>query len=73
MIIDTETFKLKVGGPPGDDDLERVNCKDTGKFGHLLCGWCPLHDLPRFICGCLARRNEILYRKYSLSQPQSKP
>jgi len=54
MIIDRATFTQKVGREPVLDDLERVNCPRVGKPGHYQCGWCPQHDQPRFVCGCLA-------------------
>jgi hypothetical protein len=47
-----EEFKEKVGHEPENDDLERVNCLKAGKVGHHFCGWCSIHDLPRFLCGC---------------------
>lgn len=40
---------------PGQDDLDRVNCTRVGEVGHWLCGVCPKHVLPRFVCGCLVR------------------
>lgn len=49
-------FKAKVGWPPSDDDLERVNCSLAGYPGHLTCGWCTQHDRPRLVCGCCHKR-----------------
>ena len=46
-------FEEKLGYPPEDDDLERVNCIHAGEPTHMSCGWCSKHDRPRFICGCL--------------------
>jgi len=46
-------FERAVGRPPVDDDLDRVTCDKAGEAGHHACGWCPTHDQPRFICGCL--------------------
>ena len=51
-------FKRKMGYKPQDDDLERVNCKLAGKIGHSLCGWCKIHDKPRFMCGCLVNAGD---------------
>ena len=48
-----EEFKEKTGEWAVGDDLERVNCKEVGKFGHSQCGWCEEHDKPRFSCGCV--------------------
>lgn len=48
-----EDFIEMVGQKPVHDDLERVNCDEVGKSGHHQCGWCPRHNEPRFICGCL--------------------
>lgn len=50
--MDEKEYLEKVGCPPQDDDLERVNCKNAGKLGHQHCGFCDVHNKPRFICGC---------------------
>ena len=50
--MNAEEFERKVGRPPRNDDLERVNCVAAGDPGHWYCGWCREHDLPRFECGC---------------------
>jgi len=51
----TETaYQDILGIPPENDDVDRVNCPDAGKFGHWMCGWCDHHWKPRFMCGCLA-------------------
>jgi hypothetical protein len=42
-----EEFKAFVGRWPQDDDLERVNCPEAGKFGHTFCGRCRCGQ-PRF-------------------------
>ena len=49
-----EEFEKLVGVPPTDDDLERVNCSHAGEPLHQQCGWCAIHNKPRFMCGCLA-------------------
>lgn len=53
-------FIKLVGREPTQDDLERVNCLDAGKVGHSQCGWCHIHNSPRFECGCLrfGKRNK---------------
>lgn len=51
--VTAEEFKKKTGHLPVQDDLERCNCKLAGQVGHLQCGWCKVHDQPRFICGCI--------------------
>lgn len=51
MKITAEYFKEKVGREPEDDDLDRCNCPDAGKVGHLMCGWCRAHNSPVFMCG----------------------
>jgi hypothetical protein len=48
--ITAEEFQAKVGRAPENDDLNRCNCKQVLLRGHLLCGWCEQHDLPRFEC-----------------------
>jgi hypothetical protein len=45
-----EEFTRKLGRPPEQDDLERVNCPDAGKVGHFGCGWCERCDRPMFMC-----------------------
>lgn len=52
--ITREKFIKATGEEPEKDDLERCNCPKAGEIGHLSCGWCPVHDKPRLICGCLA-------------------
>lgn len=49
--VTKEIFIDRVGREPENDDLERCNCNQAGKIGHMLCGWCPACDLPRFVCG----------------------
>lgn len=49
--ITREIFIESVGCEPEHDDIERCNCKDVGKPGHMLCGWCSQCNLPRFVCG----------------------
>lgn len=34
------------------DDIGRAFCSDVGKPGHMLCGICRLHNVPRFLCKC---------------------
>lgn len=54
MTITREQYALYFGEEPRQDDLERANCEQAGKFGHYMCGVCECHRLPRFRCGCLA-------------------
>jgi hypothetical protein len=49
--VTAEEFKKKTGHPPVQDDLERCNCWAVGLIGHQQCGWCEVHDQPRFMCG----------------------
>lgn len=51
--ITKDMFIQKVGHPPENDDLIRVNCPEAGNVGHYQCGWCPTCDKPRFVCGHL--------------------
>ena len=44
-----------VGYEPERDDIERVNCSEVGRVGHLMCGTCDEHGKPRFVCACLAK------------------
>jgi len=50
--ITVQEFEQYVGYAPENDDMERVNCPSAGEFGHLQCGWCGKHQLPKFMCGC---------------------
>lgn len=43
-----------VGRWPVGTELEDMNCPDAGLIGHLMCGCCVIHQLPRSVCGCLA-------------------
>ena len=47
-----EEFEKRTGSKPRNDDLARVNCTHAGEPGHAACGWCHVHNLPRFQCGC---------------------
>lgn len=49
-----EEFKKRFGRAPEQDDLHRVNCEQPGTLGHFMCGVCPEHQKPRFMCGCLS-------------------
>jgi len=49
--MNAKEFTEKVGRPPEQDDLERVNCEKAGERGHRNCGWCRACDTPRFMCG----------------------
>jgi hypothetical protein len=37
--ITAEMFEAATGDKPVNDDLERANCPDEGKFCHWGCGW----------------------------------
>ena len=54
-MINAKQFKKMTGHKPELDDLERANCKLAGAPGHLSCGICPIHNKPRFLCGCIAK------------------
>ena len=47
-------FRRLTGREPVDDDQERINCNKAGQLGHMSCGWCPDHNLPRWECLCKA-------------------
>ena len=51
-------FVAATGRVPQQDDLERSFCVNSGKVGHIACGWCPVHHKPRYICGDFAPRRE---------------
>jgi hypothetical protein len=51
MMITAEMFKEATGHEPENDDLERVNCPNAGKFMHLSCGWNREANLPVFMAG----------------------
>lgn len=54
-MIDAQQFEELFGRAPEQDDLDRVNCGEAGTLGHVSCGICGVHNLPRFMCGCAAR------------------
>jgi hypothetical protein len=47
--ISAEQFRKATGYSPTQDDLERSNCPNAGKPGHLGCGWDASRNLPNFI------------------------
>lgn len=53
-IYSTQDFYRATGRMPKDDDMGRFNCPDAGLSGHLTCGVCPIHRMPRCECGCVA-------------------
>lgn len=40
-----------VGRWPEHDDLDRLNCSDAGRAGHLFCGVCGVHGTLRWASG----------------------
>jgi len=57
--ITREYFIERVGREPENDDLERCNCHCGNVVGHLMCGWCEVHEKPRFICMCGPHTNVL--------------
>lgn len=53
-MMSRETFIAMTGREPQQDDLNRVNCEQEGEIGHGSCGWCHIHNAPRFQCVCLS-------------------
>ncbi len=53
-VYTAEEFEAMTERAPKHDDLDRLNCPDAGLVGHLLCGGCIIHSMPRHMCGCLA-------------------
>lgn len=49
-----QEFQEATGHEPMDDDLERVNCPDAGRIGHVTCGWCAKHQRP--VAWCLTKK-----------------
>lgn len=49
--ITRERFLAAVGRTPVEDELERCNCPDAGKVGHMSCGWNFTYDMPVFMVG----------------------
>lgn len=41
-------FETILGFKPLNDDLQRINCPDAGKPGHMSCGWNYVLDQPVF-------------------------
>lgn len=40
------------GQAPKGDDLDRLNCQQTGDHGHTCCGYCPWCDRQMWQCKC---------------------
>lgn len=53
-IYSTQDFYRATGRMPKNDDMGRFNCPDAGLPGHLTCGVCQIHRMPRCECGCAA-------------------
>ena len=53
-----EEYRAAFGREPMGGELECVNCRRAGEFGHWFCGVCRTHKRPRFRCGCAVRRAE---------------
>ena len=49
MNMTEQEYTKKVGSPPIQDDLERVNCPIVGEIGHSSCGWNSCKDIPMFM------------------------
>lgn len=71
MEITREYFFERVGREPENDDLERSNCTCEGLAGHFMCGWCRVHDRPRFVCGCM--QNDIVLTKSGVFEAVENP
>lgn len=57
--MNAQEFEEKMGRPPIQDDLDRVNCLKKGEIGHTRCGWCEKCDRPNWLCICIPeRKNE---------------
>lgn len=54
--ITAEWFEQATGRKPENDDLDRVNCLDAGKVGHLMCGWDMKAGKPVFETGAIVRK-----------------
>ncbi len=45
-------YQHMMGRFPTHEEWENMNCTQMGRPGHLFCGVCPYHQLPRAECGC---------------------
>lgn len=50
MKLNEAEFEKLTGHAPEIDDLDRVNCPQIGKPGHLSCGLCPTCGQPAWTC-----------------------
>lgn len=50
-MITKEQFKEATGRDDTQDDLERCNCQNAGKIGHMSCGWNYTKNMPVFMVG----------------------
>ena len=60
--MNTQTYLELTGQLPMNDDLDRVNCEHAGEVGHIFCGWCPIHNCPRFTCMCRILKPRISHQ-----------
>lgn len=67
MTITKEHFTKRVGHPPVQDDLERVNCPLAGESGHYFCGWDHEADLPVFMTGRRCEMEDVTTQENSHS------
>jgi hypothetical protein len=49
-VITDAMFAEATGHTPTLDEMSRANCMDAGKMGHHFCGWCHIHNKPRWLC-----------------------
>ena len=50
--MNEQEFKELTGYDAENDDLERVNCVESGAVGHYFCGLCKECKQPNFLCRC---------------------
>lgn len=51
-------FESRMGRPPANWELDRINCPNAGQIGHYACGWCDFHSQPVIVCGCRVRNDD---------------
>ena len=62
MNHDETATCIYCGHDDGCDCVERIECTESGKIGHMSCGWCVGCRCPQFECGCRVRN---LYQENS--------
>ena len=54
------------------DCIERIECKEAGTDGHMFCGICAKHGVPRFRCTQLHSEARVMRKVMLREHPTAK-